>query len=532
MTLELIRDLVRVDQIVGKGMTQAVVEGDVVVPDNKPDADRILSINGDVVIIDKEIAEDIVTVEGVINVKVLYISREGERSLYYMEGSFGFNEQLDLPNVKSWMDTEVKAIIEHIDSSMINSRKLNVKCVLDFSGKVIERSQIDVIKDIEGIDDVQVLRGYLKTKDTIGGDVSRVTVKQDFVIPDDKPAIKEILYTDIILGERDSSVLEGKIALNGILMVTTLYIDADSGSVNDIKYELPFSHYMEIPGAIPGMEKKVWCYVEDFYSTVKGGEGEQKQSIEYEAVVKMGGKVETTQPVEVLEDAYSPTVNLETVKSKVYFKKTLDGIKEDIIIKEDIDLPAGLPPIKDICDIKVKPLLTDFGIHEDQVVVEGILAIQVLYLTDAHTQAVHLYEEEIPFSHSVPLPEMISDSDSDSDIDLDVELYPTDLQYRVLDGDLFEFRGRVKADIAMEQTLEKEVLLDAEEVEPAKEATESSLVVYFIRPGDHLWGIAKRFNTTVEDLIKINEIDEPDVLVPGDRLIISRVVKFQLSSKG
>lgn len=523
MTLELIRDLVRIDRVVGKEMTQAVVEGDVIVPDNKPDMDRSLSINGDVVIIDKEIIEDKVIVEGVVNVKVLYISQEGEQSLYHMEGSFGFNQQLDLPNVKNWMDTEVKAVIEHIDSSMINSRKLNVKCVLDFSGKVIEKSQIDVVKDIEGIDDIQVLRDYLEVKDAVGEDEGRVTVRQGFAIPDDKPPIREILYTDVVLGERDSSVLEGKLVLNGILMITTLYIGDDAVSVNDLTYELPFSHYIEIPGAVPGMEKKVWCYVEDFYSTVKEGEGEQKQSIEYEAVVKAGGKIERVQSMEVLVDAYSPSINLETVKSNVRYKRTLDSIREDIVIKEDIDLPTGLPPISDICILRAKPLLTDFGIHENQVVVEGTLAIQMLYSTEAHIEGIHLYEEEIPFSYSTPLPE------GADGIDLDVDLYLVDLQYRVLDDDLFELRSRVKADIAMEQAFEKEVLLNAEEIEPVKEMPKSSIVVYFIRPGDHLWSIAKRFNTTVEDLIKINEIIEPDDLVPGDRLIISRVTKFQLS---
>lgn len=151
MALELIRDLIKIDQVIGEEMTQAVVEGDVVVPDSKPDVDKIISMNGWVVITDKEAVEDKVIVDGVVNVKSLYISYEGEQALHHLEGSFGFTQQIDLPGASGRMDAEVKADIEHLDFGMINSRKLNVKCVLNLTGKVSEKSEVDVIRDIKGI---------------------------------------------------------------------------------------------------------------------------------------------------------------------------------------------------------------------------------------------------------------------------------------------------------------------------------------------------------------------------------------------
>jgi|LSQX01.1.fsa_nt_gb hypothetical protein len=524
MTLELVRDLIRVDQVIGEEMTQAVVEGDVVVPDSKPDVDRILSINGWVVITDKEIVEDKVIVEGVVNVKSLYISQEGEQPLHHMEGSFGFAQQIDLPGANNRMEAEIKAAIEHIDSSMVNSRKLNIKCVLGLTGKVVERSQIDVIKDIKGVQDIQALRDHLEVSDTTGENASRLTVRQDFDIPADKPLIREILYTDVTIGERDSSISENRISLQGVLKITTLYIgDDETGSINDIRYQLPFSHYIEIAGAMPGMRERVRCYVEDFYSTVKENEEGLRRAVEYEVVVNAEGRVETIQPMEVLVDAYSPSVNLEAVKANIRFKKTLDRLSEDIAVKEEMDLPADFPHIESICDIKAKPVLTDFGVYEDQAVVEGVLAIQVLYLTRDYAEAIHLYEDEIPFRHSAPLPE------GGEGVDLDVDLYLEDLQYRVLDADLFEARGRIRADIGISRTFEKEVLMDVEEAEEAGRQTEASIVVYFIQPGDNLWNIAKRFNTTIEELVKVNDIEQPDDLASGDKLIISRIVKYQLS---
>ena len=124
MTLELVRDLIRVDQVIGEEMTQAVVEGDVVVPDSKPDVDRILSINGWVVITDKEIVEDKVIVEGVVNVKSLYISQEGEQPAPWRAASVC----PDRPARRKQPDGAEIGRYKHQTHGC--ARKLNGKCVL------------------------------------------------------------------------------------------------------------------------------------------------------------------------------------------------------------------------------------------------------------------------------------------------------------------------------------------------------------------------------------------------------------------
>jgi LysM repeat protein len=49
-----------------------------------------------------------------------------------------------------------------------------------------------------------------------------------------------------------------------------------------------------------------------------------------------------------------------------------------------------------------------------------------------------------------------------------------------------------------------------------------SVVVYFIKPEDTLWKIAKNFRVTVDSLIKVNELENPDIIYPGDKLYIVR----------
>jgi nucleoid-associated protein YgaU len=524
MALELVRDLIKIDQVIGEEITQAMVEGDVVVPDSKPDVDKVLSTNGWVVITDKEVVDNKVILEGIVNVKSLYISHEGEQPLYHMEGSFGFTQQIELPDITNRMEADVQAEIEHVDSSIVNGRKLYVKCVLNISGRVFERTQIDIIKDVKGIEDIQVLRDYMEMGDTIGENISRATVKQEFEIPADKPSIKEILTTDITIGERESRITENRIVLQGMLKMTTLYIGGgEDNSINSVEYQMPFSHYIEIAGAMPGMKEKMKYLVEDHYSTVRENEEGQIRAIEYEAVVKIEGKVETVQPVELLTDAYSPSTKLETDRLHMKFKKPLDHVTDDIIVKEEIDLSEDCPQINEICNVKAVPVLTDFGISGDQGVIEGVLCIEALYLTENHEDALYVYKDEIPFRHTIQLPE------EDDRMELDVDLYLDDLQYRSPDNCLLDIRGKVKVEADINKTYEKEVLSDIQEAEEGESFPAASIVVYTIQTGDNLWKIAKRFNTTIEELVNINNIEEPDNLVSGDKLIISRIVKYQLS---
>jgi len=51
--------------------------------------------------------------------------------------------------------------------------------------------------------------------------------------------------------------------------------------------------------------------------------------------------------------------------------------------------------------------------------------------------------------------------------------------------------------------------------EPTREPT-----TYTVEPGDSLGSIAEQFNTTVEALLEANNLDNPDLLVVGQRLVV------------
>jgi LysM repeat protein len=57
---------------------------------------------------------------------------------------------------------------------------------------------------------------------------------------------------------------------------------------------------------------------------------------------------------------------------------------------------------------------------------------------------------------------------------------------------------------------------------PRRGAPAPTPVTYEVQPGDTLSEIAQRFDTTVEALAEANDIEDPDVIFPGDILKIPR----------
>ena len=47
-----------------------------------------------------------------------------------------------------------------------------------------------------------------------------------------------------------------------------------------------------------------------------------------------------------------------------------------------------------------------------------------------------------------------------------------------------------------------------------------AILLYVVQPGDSLWKIAKKYNAPLELLKEINQLKNPDLIYPGQKLLI------------
>ncbi|EET84648.1 Peptidoglycan-binding LysM [Clostridium carboxidivorans P7] len=86
--------------------------------------------------------------------------------------------------------------------------------------------------------------------------------------------------------------------------------------------------------------------------------------------------------------------------------------------------------------------------------------------------------------------------------------------------DNIEIKALVDIYARVNYSTHKELLVDIVPVEGEIPKKSASLTIYVVQHGDTIWKIAKKYRTTIESLVELNEIEDADVVKVGDKLII------------
>ena len=57
------------------------------------------------------------------------------------------------------------------------------------------------------------------------------------------------------------------------------------------------------------------------------------------------------------------------------------------------------------------------------------------------------------------------------------------------------------------------------------------MVVYIVKKGDSLWKIAKKYGSTIEDIAKVNEIEDENIIDIGQKLFIPKYNKVGIKNE-
>jgi len=521
MSLEFVREAIRVSQVIGEDSTQTVVENDIIVPDVKPDIAHILLLDGDVYTNKTEAMHDKILVSGTIMFKILYIPDDSSQSLKGINTSMPFSYGLDMNGSKQGMNCRIKCDIEHIEYEILNGRKINVKTILNVGGKVYDGVDQDVIGGIKGIDDIQVMKENLKINCHIGNNESLCNVRETLEVPSGKPPIKEILRNDIKILGKDFKVTDNKVLVKGDLNVTTLYIgDDEDRSIQVMEHEIPFTQFVDLYGIDEGSTCDVDSnIINSQFDVVEDNEGESR-ALNCEVSINIYVEGNAKRNIETIVDAYSSRAKLSFEKENFTTEEILSQSRSQIILKDTLTLKEGNPDLGEVFNVLCKPILSECRIGEDKVVVEGLTNNSVLYLSNDSEQPICCHVEEIPFRHSVDV-KGIND-EMPCEIDLDIE----HCNYSVVSNNEVEVRLVINLNIKVLNQISIPLIVKVNEglIDANKLSSQPSIIIYFTKQGDTLWNIAKKYLTTVMDLQTVNNMIDSDAVIPGQQLIIPKRV--------
>ena len=155
MNIETINQPINVTKLVGKEKKTKVIEGDISVPDIKPDILSLISVDNEVFITNQRIENGKLIVDGTMQVCVVYMSDDESGAFKNLTSNFDFSETFNIPDVNENSIIDLRVYKGPIECKVINSRKLNIKSPITIDVKAMNTTECNIAKDVTDSRDVE-----------------------------------------------------------------------------------------------------------------------------------------------------------------------------------------------------------------------------------------------------------------------------------------------------------------------------------------------------------------------------------------
>ncbi|TDA68552.1 MAG: DUF3794 domain-containing protein [Clostridia bacterium] len=249
---------------------------------------------------------------------------------------------------------------------------------------------------------IEVTRRRLKAEHVVGEDTVQATVVSDITFP---VRARKVADADASVRVTDTRIIDDKIIVEGTLHKQVYWVAAETDTVGGILYQEdavyemgvdePFSQFVDIPGARPGMNVDVQVRVE-YLAHDPLADNNWRQTVVLEVFVKV---TETVQ-LEVVTDVKAPGMELKVVKEKLRVQTVVGEDSEQVSLVGDITFPRQVRKIKD-ATARVMDVASE--IIPGKVMIEGSLHKQIFYVEEP-TGAVYELSHDEPFRVFVEIP--------------------------------------------------------------------------------------------------------------------------------
>ena len=162
MLLDTTKETLCVNRVVGKKKEIIMVEGDIIVPDIKPDILNTACTSGNVFVYKKETLDEKVRLDGSVCAEIVYLADNDDNSIRGLKTTLDFTEIIDFEKCKSGMMLNEYARIKNIECKVLNSRKINVKASIEVEMSVCSDENIEIVNKINEAGNIQFLKNSLE----------------------------------------------------------------------------------------------------------------------------------------------------------------------------------------------------------------------------------------------------------------------------------------------------------------------------------------------------------------------------------
>lgn len=518
--VELIKKNIHMNKLKSKCYAQLTLDDDFNVPDIKPDIDRIVKEQGNITVMEVKPLNGKLMIKGELNFNLLYVSSEDSRPVHNIIGKLPFDEVVNMDEACATNNISVKCDLEDLSANLINSRKISVKSLLGFSCYAEDVYDEEAAIGIEDKGTTEYLTNRLAITQIAVNKKDTYRIKDEIILPSGKPNIFEVLYNELELRNVETRLSDNKISIKGDILVFLLYTsDDEEQPIQYYETESPFSGVIDCNGCDENMISDICINILSKSLEAKEDSDGESRVVDLEVVLELDVKAYQEEEIEILSDLYSTCKEIMPTYQEVCFDNILMKNNSKTRVVDHILLENTSPKVLQLCNATGVIKIDDMEVVSNGIQVDGVVDIQLMYITDVDDKPLGCAKGTIPFSILVEVKNI------NENCIYDVKPSIEQLNVMMLDSTDIEAKVSINLDTIVFDKLYTNIIKDVEEAELNTEHLQQmpSIIGYIVKSGDTLWNIAKRYYSTVDMIRELNEL-ETDEINEGDKLLLLKKV--------
>lgn len=506
MVVDTIKENLCVNKLVATKKELIMVEGDMIVPDSKPDILNTICTSGVVCIYKKEVQDDKIRIDGNINTYIMYMADDTNDRVRGLSTSLDFSENVQVANSKEGMTCKLEANLKSIEAKVINGRKVGIKAVIEVEIKLYSNEDVQIINSLQDADNVKMLKEDLMVNSLVGTGDTKIYAKDTIKI-DSADNLAEILKAQVCICDKDIKVSYNKILTKSEAEIKIMYLTEDN-RINTITARVPVVGFIDIPNVT---EDNICDVDYEIKNMVLKPNSIEEHSIYVEIEIGVMASVYEERQINLIQDLYSPSENMEFNKKKITVLTNKRTTRETMQIREKVQL-EGMDN-RSIIDVDVHPIIEKETKTKNRIVYEGELELRFI-LSNSDLQ-VDTRTAKIPFDYA------ISDVEDGENVNSNMAIEVANQDFIVQDGGMVT----VNLDMLVNTDSYRNTnmsIIDEIQTNGEREAEDYSILMYIVKKDDTLWKIAKRFGSTIDDIVRTNGIEDENRIDVGQKLFIPR----------
>lgn len=514
MEIDVTKQSVTINKLVNSKKEVVTIEGDMIVPDVKPDILNTIDTVGNVCIYKKEVLDGKVRFDGSINLNVIYLADTEVDTTRGLTNSLDFTQIIDVDNCRNGMELRNNITIKDIECKVLNGRKINTKVVLEIEVYIYSNEEINILKKVNNVEGIQTLNSNMKINNLVGTGCCKSLAK-DTIYLEEGDCLSEILKTEVKLINNEMKVSYNKVLLKADASVKIMYL-TENGEIKIISSSIPVMGFIDIANI---SENNILnCQYEIKNILIKPNTAEQ-HSIYVEIEFEICCDVMDTVEIDLIQDMYCPTAELQFKPKEVNTMMNKQINKNMCNIRERISVPEISS--NRIYDVEITPNIINMNILNGRIVYEGELKLNFIFSSDINN-GIDTKRYILPFTFN------IDNENINSNKTINTKIICNEDEFVITSDGMID----CKVDLEFNnETYDNGNINIIDEIEMSEQENNlnPSMIVYIVKEGDTIWDIAKKYKTTMQDIINVNNLDNGDMIIIGQKLFIPRYYSNRIS---